>query len=161
VDVLGTSGNAVQPKIYLYLGGPGGVSTVPATIITAPSGTVSCSTNRTAFRGGDVNGDGYDDVVFGSTCDNTDSGSVHIYLGGPSGLLSTPAASFHGGTFGDNFGYSVSLIGDIDRDGFGDLAVGTYLSAGYATIYKGTASGASYYTQYTGSSTSWFGYSVD
>jgi FG-GAP repeat/FG-GAP-like repeat len=165
-DVLGLAPGMAQPGIYFYLGGPGGVSTIPTTIITAPGGAVSTSStvgsaSGSASRGGDVNGDGYDDVVIGSPCDNTNSGRIFVYLGGPSGLSSTPAVTFQGGNPGDYFGYSVSLIGDIDKDGFGDLAVGTFLSAGYATIYRGTSSGASHYTQYTGSSASWFGLSAD
>ena len=79
--------------------------------------------------GGDLTGDGYDDLVM---TDTTDLGAVWIVSGRSAGWT-------HGESLDTNvridgvlswdeeetdFGYSVAFLDDFDGDGFGDLAVG-------------------------------------
>ncbi len=68
---------------------------------------------------GDINADGYADVLVG------DGGGVHVYLGGPSGVTSAstliPAPS---GSY--DFGFPLAGVGDLNADGFADIAVGAY-----------------------------------
>ena len=76
---------------------------------------------------GDFNGDGYDDVIVGSS-----AGEAYI-LYGKNGLNSIDLNSLNGengfivrGTGQDKLGYSVSSAGDFNDDGFNDIVVGAY-----------------------------------
>ena len=81
---------------------------------------------------GDVNDDGYDDIVLGAL-QNDDggfyAGQVYLFFGKPSGWsmdtdLSNADASFIGERAGDTAGISVSGAGDVNGDGFDDLLIG-------------------------------------
>ena len=73
---------------------------------------------------GDVNGDGFDDVIVGAHLDDNNgesSGSARVFSGFDGSVLYT----FDGDSAGDRFGDSVSGAGDVNGDGFADLIVGT------------------------------------
>ncbi len=91
---------------------------------------------------GDVNADGYDDQIAGIRTDDTNgenSGAAFVYSGLDGALL----YAFYGGEENDRFGDSVSAIGDINGDGYDDIAVGApydkeiYTEAGSVYIYSG------------------------
>jgi predicted nucleic acid-binding Zn-ribbon protein len=83
---------------------------------------------------GDINKDGYDDVLIGapySDCDGTkgDGGQTYVMLGKPTGwsnpqFLGTADASFWGQEDKDRIGVSLSSAGDINSDGFDDILIG-------------------------------------
>lgn len=97
----------------------------------------------------DINGDGYADFVVAAKARNTSTGSVYIYYGSanlafPASASLAPAIITGGGTQ-RSFGTSLAL-GDINGDGFSDLAVGgeqypTALYQGGMWIYYGSANG--------------------
>src|SRR5207245_9877651 len=72
---------------------------------------------------GDVNGDGFDDVIVGAPDANTHRGSAFIYLGSPSGPSTTPAWTTSGEQSNAQFATSVAA-GDLNGDGFPDVIVG-------------------------------------
>ena len=72
---------------------------------------------------GDVNGDGFDDVIIGAP-DFDNVGKVFVYFGSPTGLAAAPGWTKLGDQVGAQFGYSVSGVGDMKGDGFADVAVG-------------------------------------
>jgi len=81
---------------------------------------------------GDVNGDGYDDILIGASGNDdggADAGQVYLVLGKATGLaqdtkLSAASASFWGENAGDNAGISVAGAGDVNGDGYDDLIIG-------------------------------------
>ena len=69
---------------------------------------------------GDVNGDGYSDVIVGGP-------KAYVFHGSASGIIgtaATPAWSAVGEVGGDGFGYSVSTAGDVNGDGYSDVIIG-------------------------------------
>ncbi|MBF0421028.1 MAG: FG-GAP repeat protein, partial [Magnetococcales bacterium] len=100
---------------------------------------------------GDVNGDGFADVIIGAGEANpagNNSGASYIVFGKSSGFSSQIALSTLNGTDGfrldggspdDYSGSSVSSAGDVNGDGFADLIVGAYKADS-----GGNLSGASY-----------------
>ena len=73
---------------------------------------------------GDLNGDGYDDLVISAPMDDYDArGRVYIYFGGKD-MDSNVDVYLEGKEGRDMFGESVSIVGDVNGDGFDDLLVG-------------------------------------
>jgi hypothetical protein len=73
---------------------------------------------------GDVNGDGYADLVVGAPSYDDYRGKAYVYHGSPAGLGHTPAWTAVGENAGDHFGYAVATAGDVNGDGYADLVVG-------------------------------------
>jgi len=124
---------------------------------------------------GDVNGDGYSDVIIGANGYNSGGlynvGRAYVYHGSSSGLSATPNWTAQGSQQYAYFGSSVSTAGDINGDGFSDVIVGAD-GKGYGTltgvigrayIYKGSSSGLSTsydWTSSTGQPDDRYGFSV-
>ena len=94
---------------------------------------------------GDVNGDGFDDLIVGAFGADTSSGSSYVLFGRSggstsaielSGLDGTTGFRLDGAFAGDQSGFSVSGAGDVNGDGFKDVIVGAFAA--------GASSGSSY-----------------
>ncbi len=114
---------------------------------------------------GDVNGDGYSDVVVGADGYSSLRGKVYLYLGGASGLSVSTAWTALGAATSNHFGACVSTAGDTNGDGYSDLLVGAWgysSNRGRVYFYLGGPSGVPvfYSSPQGGSPGDYFGYSV-
>jgi len=92
---------------------------------------------------GDVDNDGYDDVLvaaLGADTGGTDAGAAYLFHGPISGTLSASAAdaTLVGAMASDIFA-EVAWIGDVNSDGVDDFMVGAQMNSSY-----GPAAGAAY-----------------
>jgi hypothetical protein len=91
---------------------------------------------------GDVDADGYDDVIVGAHGHGTSLGHAYVYLGG-SAMNATADVTLTGEAATDQFGVSVASAGDVNADGRDDVMVGAHIrssSRGEAYLYFGGAS---------------------
>jgi hypothetical protein len=114
---------------FLYLGGPGGLGS-PTPI--APGGA---SFGPSVAGAGDVNGDGYADVLVGAPYSNGPPASVYVYLGSPTGLVKAAATLTE--SLGD-LGQVLAMAGDVDGDGYDDAVVG---DGNISSVYFGGPTG--------------------
>jgi len=142
------NGESDEGRAFLYLGSSSGLSTSAAW--TAESDQTDAQFGYSVACAGDVNGDGYSDVIVGAVAyDNgeTDEGRAFTYLGSASGLATSPAWMTEGDQASALFGFSVATAGDVNGDGYSDVIVGAYLydngelDEGRAFAYLGSASG--------------------
>ena len=85
---------------------------------------------------GDVNKDGYPDVIVGAWGVNANVGAAYVYFGGPA-MDAAADWTIPGQSAGENLGWSVSAAGDIDGDGHGDVIVGapSYGATDFGRVY--------------------------
>jgi hypothetical protein len=137
--VGGKGFNSGTGRVYLYQNSMTG-SDVPDERFTGegPGNSFGISV---AFAG-DVNGDGYSDIIVGAYTYSDSVGRAYIYYGGPT-MDNIADVTLNGNTAYTFFGYSVSTAGDVNRDGYADVIVGMYNMhsiPGRAYIYFGGAS---------------------
>lgn len=135
---------------YIYHGSATGISTTPAASVE--SNQAGAGLGVSVSGAGDVNGDGYSDVIVAAyTYDHgeTDEGAAFVYHGSASGINTTPAVMVESNQAGANLGSTIANAGDVNGDGFSDVIVGAWFydhgenNEGAAFIYHGSASGIS------------------
>lgn len=112
------------------------------------SNQVNAQAGTSVSTAGDVNGDGYSDVLVGAPYydgGQTDEGAAFLYLGSAAGLNTNPAKILEFNQAEANFGISVAMAGDVNGDGRSDILVGAHrydngqLNEGAAFLYYGNA----------------------
>jgi gliding motility-associated-like protein len=144
--------NINEGVVYVYHGNNAGVSTTPNYVLDDANQT-SAAMGCSIASAGDINGDGFSDVIIGSRLHdvgaNVNEGLAYIYMGGTNGLEATPSSTLHDANQpAANFGNSVSSAGDVNGDGYSDVLVGSDFydvgantNAGAVFIYHGAANG--------------------
>jgi hypothetical protein len=144
-DVLVGAIGSTYPRAgaaYLYMGGGGGVSSTPVTI-ASPAGFNGIFGYSVASAG-DVNGDGFGDAIVGAYGANSGDGAACLYLGSGYGLSTTPTVLLGPARLGGQLGYSVASVGDVNGDGYADVAIGmahVNQTAGQVSLYFGGPAG--------------------
>ena len=116
-------------------------STVPDKIFDGePNSSFGCQ-----IACGDIDGDGYDDIVIGGDRYsiyreryNNDKGRAYLFYG-RADMDTSPDLIFEGEQKGDRFGSTISC-GDIDNDGYDDILIGAHKynnNRGRAYLYWG------------------------
>ena len=128
--------------VDVYLGSHAGLSTPP---ITIPNPAATGLYFGGPVSAGDIDGDGFDDAVFGAQgTSGVPTGAAYVFRGGALGLPTTPTATLvsPAGALGD-FGEPVAGAGDINGDGFDDVLVGApaYEAVGTIYVYSGGPNG--------------------
>ncbi len=147
-DFFFTDDQSAEGRVFLYYGSANGPASGPAW--TADGNQANDYFGMALAPAGDVNGDGYDDVLVGAPSFSDPEGiegRALLYYGSASGLGSTAGWTAEGNQYGAYFGNSVSSAGDVNGDGFDDVVIGAYgftngeLSEGRAFLYLGSSSG--------------------
>jgi hypothetical protein len=128
----------------------GSATGLPMTEDWSARGTVGAEAFGSAVTtAGDVNGDGYGDLVVGAIGAMGGAGAVSVYYGGAMGLSMMPTRVL-GPSAGARLGAAVSAAGDVNGDGYGDVIVGApgvspggRMGAGAVWILHGGAMGLS------------------
>ncbi len=102
------------------------------------------NSGRMVKNAGDVNGDGYDDIIIGAWSANGGTGAVYVIYGQKDfdnidlsmEILDPTSTGFYilGNTVGGYFGASVSGAGDINNDGYDDIIIGAYMMQSFRGI---------------------------
>jgi len=142
---------AADGRAYLYLGSPSGLGGNPAwQYVHTDGGQALAQFASSLAPAGDVNGDGYDDVVIGANFSGDGAGAAFLFLGNGAGLGTSPVWT-RTGAAGDMFGMTVSGAGDVNADGYADVIAGVPGADGVmpqggdyfgvANVYHGSAAG--------------------
>ena len=154
-ESVAPAGDINHDGIADYIIGAPGIgqsTTLGATVRSGADGSVlfqfpgeagKCAFGWSVADAGDVNNDGFEDIIVGDPemlvgC--MDQGGAVVYSGQDGSLL-----YFHAGPTGfEKFGYAVAGIGDVDGDGYDDVAVGAPKrasqfgsNAGHITVFSG------------------------
>jgi hypothetical protein len=142
---------------YLYYGGAGGLEAEPAWSFVGEEAGASLGS---AVAGGfDANGDGYSDVLVGAPFvdqGQEDEGAVFLFFGSPQGLAAVPDWTAYGNLNFARLGSSVSGIGDVNGDGYDDLAAGAPNApnpaggTGLGLVFFGSPTGPGLYPDWSG-----------
>ena len=147
-----TTGGYRSGSAYVFHGSSGGIDTASETKLYASDGDTSDAFGSDVSTAGDVNADGYDDVLIGAYQDDdagSSSGATYLYLGSSTGVSigSEVKITASDAAAGDAFGYGLSGLGDVDGDGYDDVVIGAYShdgaasQAGAAYLFYGSAAG--------------------
>jgi hypothetical protein len=126
---------------YVIWGKPSGLNGVdlgafgPSQAFAILSSNSGDGLGRSVSSAGDINGDGFDDIIIGAPYNDAgggEAGAVYVIFGKSSGFGSIDVAHLsltdgfviQGDAAFDNAGLSVSRAGDINHDGFDDILIG-------------------------------------
>jgi hypothetical protein len=146
------AGRTAAGRVSLFMGSATGVGATPALVLEGAS--AGDHFGEAISNAGDINGDGYADLIVGSAYAvatvgaemRSGAGRAQIFHGGPTGLSASAALTLNGVLVDDNLGRAVSTAGDVDSDGYADVLIASPLSntsRGSVGVYHGRAAGLS------------------
>ena len=120
------AGRVDSGQVQLFLGGPGAVFDTTADATVAPTAAQSLF-GASVAGAGDVNADGFSDILVGvpnASVGQAGEGAGLLFLGGAGAFNTTSDAAFESNQVGAGLGAAVVGAGDVNGDGFSDMALG-------------------------------------
>ncbi|MEY3211848.1 MAG: hypothetical protein RIT28_2329 [Pseudomonadota bacterium] len=113
-------------------------------ILTTASTTISRSTDADfglgVSLGGDINKDGYVDLLVGARFGVGLYGTAHSYHGSSSGISTTASRSYLSTGYYGKFGEALDIRGDVNNDGYDDAVISEFYNE-ILYVYHGSSSG--------------------
>jgi hypothetical protein len=136
-------------SIYVYYGSSVGLDLDSEVKIYPSDRDTSDRFGSALATAGDLNNDGYGDVLIGAPYALDNQGSVYVFYGSATGLMTTESLKITASDANnaEYFGKSVAGVGDINGDGHGDLLIGAPYDdssgsdSGSVYIYYGSDTG--------------------
>ena len=119
------NGQYSEGVVFVYHGSANGISMVPTTLLELNIAFLGFGS--TIASAGDVNGDGYADVIIGAVDyenGENNEGAIFIFHGSSSGLNLVPAAMVESNQAHSEFSNAIAGAGDVNGDGYADVIVG-------------------------------------
>jgi hypothetical protein len=142
------NGQTNEGGVFAFYGTPNGISRTANW--SAESNQANAQMGISVAAAGDVNQDGYDDIIVGAYAysnGQAGEGAAFLYRGSATGLETNFSWSAESDQIGAQFGIAVAGVGDFNKDGFPDVVVGApkfntgNLRAGKIFLYAGNTTG--------------------
>lgn len=135
------NGENSEGQIQVYYGSSAGLSSEADWV--KESDRINTLLGISVSTAGDVNGDGYADIMACSVTSTSNPGKVHVYYGSESGLSDTANWTVEGIGYYNTNGPLGYYAGDVNGDGCSDIIVENNLTNGLVSyyIYCGSSSG--------------------
>jgi hypothetical protein len=169
---LYTNGQTYEGAAFVYHGSPQGLATNPHWLVEGEQ--EDGQFGYAVSPAGDINADGFADVLVGARMfqmGEMEEGVVFVYHGSTGGLPTLPTRTIEGNQKYARFGAALAGAGDVNGDGFSDIAIGSpyydnpsgAVDEGAVFVYYGSASGLISFNRWmavSGQTNSLFGISV-
>jgi len=107
-----------EGAVFVYLASATGYASMPSQVVRGP--LRDDDFGFSVASGGDINADGFDDVVVGSFQ------RADVFYGSGSGLVPVATTLAPTDDAADQYARTVAIVGDVNGDGFDDVAVGVW-----------------------------------
>ncbi len=146
-----SDGQPNEGAVFVFFGSDSGLGMTPDWLVRGEQAYATLGAS--VGTAGDVNGDGYSDVIVGTPnydVAGTDEGAAFVFYGSDTGPGASPGWAAYGDQEKGQFGASVGTAGDVNGDGYDDVIVGMpdrdegqKTEVGAALVFHGSEDGLS------------------